>query len=67
MQVMIFLIILKNPLPRPVVIRMKYNDIPLLHIHTTLENIGATKKNLKPGLEKINSINETNSKLIYTA
>lgn len=39
----------QNPLPGPVVIRMKYKDTPLLHIHTTLENIGISKKNLRTG------------------
>ena len=42
----------KKPLPRPVVIRMKYKDIPLLHIHTTLENIGVSKKEFENWLKK---------------
>ena len=42
----------KNPLARPVVIRMKYKDTPLLHIHTTLENIGVTKKEFEEWLKK---------------
>ena len=41
-----------SPLPRPVVIRMKYKDIPLLHIHTTLENIGVSKKEFEDWLKK---------------
>jgi len=31
---------------------MKYKDIPLLHIHTTLENIGASKKEFEEWLKK---------------
>ena len=42
----------KKPLPRPVVIRMKYKDIPLLHIHTTLENIGVSKKEFEDWLKE---------------
>ena len=42
----------KNPLPRPVVIRIKYKDIPLLHIHTALENIGVSKKAFEDWLKK---------------
>ncbi len=42
----------KNPLARPVVIRTKYKDIPLLHIHTTLENAGITKKEFEEWLKK---------------
>ena len=42
----------QRPLPRPVVIRMKYKDIPLLHIHTTLENIGVSKKEFEEWLKK---------------
>ena len=41
-----------NPLSRPVVIRMKYKDIPLLHIHTTLENIDVSKKEFEEWLKK---------------
>ncbi len=42
----------QEPLPRPVVIRMKYKDIPLLHIHTTLETIGVSKKEFEEWLKK---------------
>ena len=42
----------QNPLPRPVVIRMKYKDMPLLHMHTTLETIGVTKKEFEEWLKK---------------
>ena len=42
-----------KPLPRPVVLRTKYKDIPLLHIHTTLENIGVSKKEFENWLKKI--------------
>jgi len=47
--------IFDNPassLSRPVVIRTKYKDIPLLHIHTTLENIGVSKKEFEEWLKK---------------
>ena len=42
----------QNPLQRPVVIRMKYKDIPLLHIHTTLENFNVSKKEFENWLKK---------------
>ena len=42
----------KKPLPRPVVIRMKNKEIPLLHIHTTLETIGVSKKEFEDWLKK---------------
>lgn len=41
----------KKPLPRPVVIRMKHKDIPLLHIHTALENSGVSKKEFEDWLK----------------
>ena len=43
---------LGNPLSRPVVIRTKFKDMPLLHIHTTLETIGISKKEFEEWLKK---------------
>ncbi len=51
LQAMIYLIS-QNPLSRPVVVRMKYKDMPLLHIHTTLETIGVSKKEFEEWLKK---------------
>jgi predicted RNA binding protein YcfA (HicA-like mRNA interferase family) len=42
----------QKPLLRPVVIRTKYKEIPLLHIHTSLENIGVSKKEFEEWLKK---------------
>jgi hypothetical protein len=42
----------QNPLLRPVVIRTKFKEIPLLHIHTSLENLGVTKKEFEEWLKK---------------
>jgi predicted RNA binding protein YcfA (HicA-like mRNA interferase family) len=42
----------EKPLPRPVVIRMQKKEIPLLHIHTTLETIGISKKEFENWLKK---------------
>ncbi|MDX2048620.1 MAG: hypothetical protein SFU87_17670 [Chitinophagaceae bacterium] len=41
-----------NPLPRPLVIRTKYKDIPLLHIHTCLLTLGVSKKDFEEWLRK---------------
>lgn len=41
-----------SPLSRPVIIRTKYKDMPLLHIHTTLETIGVSKKEFEEWLKK---------------
>jgi hypothetical protein len=34
---------LDNPLLRPITIISRYKDIPILHIHTALENLGIDK------------------------
>jgi predicted RNA binding protein YcfA (HicA-like mRNA interferase family) len=41
-----------SPLSRPVVIRTKFKDMPLLHIHTALETIGVSKKEFEEWLKK---------------
>ena len=40
------------PLPRPVVLRMKHKDMPLLHIHTALATIGVSKKEFEQWIKK---------------
>ena len=42
----------EKPLLRPIVIRTKYKEIPLLHIHTTLQNIGISKKEFENWLKR---------------
>ena len=42
----------EKPLLRPIVIRTKYKEIPLLHIHTTLQNIGVSKKEFENWLKR---------------
>jgi len=34
-------------LKRPIVVRPKYKDIPLLHIHTNLKNAGVSKEDFE--------------------
>ena len=42
-----------KPLLRPVVVRTKYKEVPLLHIHTTLENLSVSKKEFEDWMRKI--------------
>ena len=42
----------QHPLLRPVVVRTKYKEIPLLHIHTSLENLGISKKEFEEWMKK---------------
>jgi predicted RNA binding protein YcfA (HicA-like mRNA interferase family) len=42
----------QQPLFRPIVVRTKYKDVPLLHIHTSLENIGVSKKEFEEWMKK---------------
>ena len=42
----------KNPLPRPITVRMKHKDIPLLHIHTSLQNLGVSKSEFEKYLRE---------------
>ncbi len=42
----------KNPLNRPVIVRTKNKDIPVLHIHTNLKTIGIDKSVFEEWLKK---------------
>lgn len=42
----------QQPLLRPIVVRTKYKDVPLLHIHTSLENMGVSKKEFEEWMKK---------------
>lgn len=35
---------IEKPLLRPVTVCAKLKDVPMMHIHTSLENLGMTKK-----------------------
>lgn len=43
----------KNPLLRPVTVDSHYPDVPMLHIHTNLKNLGISKAEFMKIIESL--------------
>lgn len=39
-------------LNRPITVRLKYKDIPMLHIHTNLQTLGISKADFEVGIKQ---------------